>query len=317
MPIEQFDRSIEAAAPSPIDAGSSSPAASEQRRFAMSVDVEDYLHTWALSPVIGREAWDRWPSRVEAATMRIIDMFDRQDARGTFFMLGWVAKRAPLLVREIVARGHELASHSFNHDKVHELTPKAFHDDVRDTRHLLEDLSGSAVKGFRAPSFSINDCCWWAYDQLKEAGYSYSSSLHPISHDHYGMPSAPLRPFKPGDSDFLEIPVATVELFGRRVSCAGGGHFRLFPYRWSRWCLRKLAAERDRTAAFYFHPWEIDPGQPRVRGLSFRSRLRHYTGLAAMEQKLKRLLGDFRWDRMDRLYGFDRPTPDADAAIAG
>ena len=228
--------------------------------------------------------------------------------RATFFMLGWVAKRTPLLVREIVARGHELASHSFHHDKVHDLTPEAFHDDVRTTRLLLEDLSGSAVRGFRAPSFSINDRCWWAYDQLEEAGYRYSSSLHPIRHDHYGMPHAPLRPFKPTDSDFLEIPVATVELFGRRVSCAGGGHFRLFPYRWSKWLLDKLAAERDRTAAFYFHPWEIDPGQPLVRGLSLRSRLRHYTGLQAMEQKLKRLLGDFRWDRMDRLYG---PRPES------
>ncbi len=144
MPIDQPDNSPDAFV---------SPSTDRQRRFAMSVDVEDYLHTWALSPVIGRDAWDRWPSRVEAATMRIIDMFDRHEARGTFFMLGWVAKRAPLLVREIVARGHELASHSFNHDKVHELTPKAFHDDVRATRLLLEDLSGSAVKGFRAPSF--------------------------------------------------------------------------------------------------------------------------------------------------------------------
>ena len=294
--------------PKPYSNDSSLPAA---RPFAMSVDVEDYLHTWTMSEVIGRDAWDRWPSRVEAATMRIIDLFDRRNISATFFMLGWVAKRAPMLVREITARGHELASHSFHHDKVHDLTPKAFHDDVRDTRLLLEDLSGSAVKGFRAPSFSINERCFWAYDQLKEAGYSYSSSIHPIAHDHYGMPSAPLRPFRPGDSDMLEIPVATVELLGRRVSCAGGGHFRLFPYRWSKWCLNKLAAEPDRTAAFYFHPWEIDPGQPRVEGLSLRSRLRHYTGLSAMERKLRQLLSDFRWDRMDRLYGFDH----ADAAV--
>ncbi|MGI9418472.1 MAG: XrtA system polysaccharide deacetylase [Geminicoccaceae bacterium] len=273
----------------------------------MSVDVEDYLHTWALSPVIRRNAWDRWPSRVEAATMRIVDLFDRHEVRATFFMLGWVARRAPLLVREIVARGHELASHGFHHDKVHDLTPTAFLEDIRATRLLLEELGGTKVKGFRAPSFSINDGCWWAYDQLKEAGYSYSSSLHPIRHDHYGMPNAPLRPFQPVDN-FLEIPVATVELFGRRVSCAGGGHFRLLPYRWSRWCLNKLAADRDRNAAFYFHPWEIDPGQPRVRGLKLRSRLRHYTGLTAMEGKLQRLLGDFRWDRMDRLYGLEAHT---------
>ncbi len=289
----------------PFKTATSADNATARRCFAMSVDVEDYLHTWALSPVIRKDSWDLWPSRVEAATMRIIDMFDRHEVRATFFMLGWVAKRAPLLVREIVTRGHELASHSFHHDKVHDLTPDAFRDDVRSTRLLLEDLSGSAVKGFRAPSFSINERCWWAYDELKEAGYSYSSSLHPIRHDHYGMPTAPLQPFKPTDSDFLEIPVATVELLGRRVSCAGGGHFRLLPYRWSKWCLEKLAADEDRTAAFYFHPWEIDPGQPRVNGLSLRTRLRQYIGLSAMERKLKRLLGDFRWDRMDQLYRLD------------
>lgn len=287
-------------------AQSSKSTGAGRRRFAMSVDVEDYMHTWALSPMIQRDDWDHWPSRVEAATMRIIDLFDRHDTRATFFVLGWVAKRAPRLVREIVARGHELASHSFHHDKVHDLTPEAFLEDVRSTRLLLEDLSGTAVQGFRAPSFSIDERCWWAYDRLREAGYTYSSSLHPISHDHYGMPSAPLRPFKPGNSDILEIPVATVELLGRRVSCAGGGHFRLLPYRWSTWCLGKLAAERDRIAAFYFHPWEIDPGQPRVHGLSLRSRLRHYTGLGAMEGKLQRLLGDFAWDRMDQLYGLAR-----------
>lgn len=296
MPVDLNNSALNASAP--LDSKMT-------RRFAMSVDVEDYLHTWALSPVIGRHAWDQWPSRVEAATMRIIDLFDRHEVGATFFMLGWVAKRAPLLVREIVARGHELASHSFHHDKVHDLTPQAFHDDVRATRLLLEDLSGSAVQGFRAPSFSINDRCWWAYDQLKEAGYHYSSSLHPIPHDHYGMPTAPLSPFRPTDSDFLEIPVATVELFGRRVSCAGGGHFRLLPYLWSQWCLKKLASDQDRTAAFYFHPWEIDPGQPRVSGLSLKSRLRQYVGLASMERKLKRLFKDFHWDRMDRLYGLD------------
>ncbi len=272
----------------------------------MSVDVEDYIHTWALSPVIRRRDWDMWPSRVEAATMRIIDLFDRHDVKSTFFVLGWVAKRAPMLVREIVARGHELASHGFYHDKVHDLSPEAFCDDVRDTRLLLEDLGNTHVKGFRAPSFSINGSCWWAYNQLEEAGYSYSSSLHPISHDHYGMPDGPRSPFHPTDTAFLEIPVATVDVLGRRVSCAGGGHFRLTPYQWSKWCLSRLAGDAGRTAAFYFHPWEIDPGQPKVKGLPLRSKLRHYSGLGAMEGKLKRLLADFSWDRMDRLFGLDQ-----------
>ncbi|MGI9435248.1 MAG: XrtA system polysaccharide deacetylase [Geminicoccaceae bacterium] len=289
---------------------------SGERTFAMSVDVEDYLHAWALSPAIKREDWSAWPSRVEAATMRIIDLFDRQQIKGTFFVLGWVAKRAPLLVREIIARGHELASHGFHHDKVHELSPTDFREDVRATRLLLEDLSGVAVQGFRAPSFSINDCCWWAYDQLREAGYRYSSSVHPIAHDHYGMPTAPLAPFRPTDSDLIEIPVATIEVLGRRVSCAGGGHFRLFPYRWSKWCLGRLARENERTGAFYFHPWEIDPGQPRVQGLPLRSKFRHYTGLGAMERKLKRLFSDFRWDRMDRLYGLSNAAPAANSTAS-
>ncbi len=282
----------------------------------MSVDVEDYIHTWALSSVIKRQDWDQWPSRVEAATMRIIDLFDRHDVKSTFFVLGWVAKRAPMLIREIVARGHELASHGYYHDKVHDLSPDVFHNDVRDTRLLLEDLSSTHVKGFRAPSFSINNSCWWAYTQLEEAGYSYSSSLHPIAHDHYGMPDAPLSPFQPTNSSFLEIPVATVELLGRRVSCAGGGHFRLTPYQWSRWCLERLANDAHRTAAFYFHPWEIDPNQPKVQGLPLRSKLRHYSGLGAMEGKLKRLLRDFRWDRMDHLFGIERPGPTNTSAAA-
>ncbi len=285
--------------------------------FAMSVDVEDYFHAWALSSVIKRVHWDSWPSRVEASTMRILDLFDRHEIKATFFVLGWVAKRSPSLVREIVARGHELASHGYHHDKVHDLAPQEFLDDVRHTRLLLEDLGGTVVTGFRAPSFSINGCCWWAYDQLNEAGYRYSSSLHPIVHDHYGMPDAPLSPFRPIASKLVEIPVATIELLGRRISCAGGGHFRLFPYRWSKWCLSRLAKEEGRTAAFYFHPWEIDPDQPKVKGLPLRSRLRHYTGQAVMEQKLGRLLQDFRWDRFDRLYDVGRPATDASQPASG
>lgn len=283
-------------------------------RFAMSVDVEEYFHAWALSPVIKRAHWNSWPSRVERSTMQILDLFDRHEIKATFFVLGWVAKRSPSLVREIVARGHELASHGYHHDKVHDLAPREFLDDVRSTRLLLEDLGSTGVKGFRAPSFSINNCCWWAYDQLKEAGYQYSSSLHPIVHDHYGMPDAPLSPFRPIASELVEIPVATIELLGRRVSCAGGGHFRLFPYCWSKWCLSRLARNGERTAAFYFHPWEIDPDQPRVKGLPLRSKLRHYTGQAVMEQKLERLLRDFHWDRFDRLYDVGRSTPDVASA---
>jgi polysaccharide deacetylase family protein (PEP-CTERM system associated) len=267
----------------------------------MSVDVEDYLHAWALSPSIPRERWEAWPSRVAESTRRVLALLEAAGVEATFFVLGWVAQRHPDLVREIVARGHELASHGWHHHKVAELSQEAFRRDVQDTRRLLEDLGGVAVRGYRAPSFSIGPGEWWAFAVLEEAGYAYSSSLHPIPHDHYGLPTAPRFPFRPADGDLVELPVATLEL-GRRVSCAGGGHFRLLPYAWSRWCLARFRDRECRPATFYFHPWEIDAGQPRVPGLPWRSRLRHYVNLGSMEAKLRSLLRDFRWGRIDRAH---------------
>lgn len=269
---------------------------------AMSVDVEDYYHAWAITSLIGKKAWRSLPSRVGDSTRRILDLFDSRGVKATFFTLGWVAERQPALIRDIVARGHELASHGYGHDKVHSLAPRAFLDDVRKTRQLLEDQGGVAVRGYRAPSFSIDERCWWAYRALAEAGYAYSSSLHPIRHDHYGMPDAPLTPFRPDGGSVVEIPVATIDWRGRRISCAGGGHFRIYPYRWSRWCLDRLEADGTRCGVFYLHPWEIDPGQPRVPGLPLKSRLRHYTGQGRMEKKLARLLDDRQWSRIDRLF---------------
>ncbi|MGD9507067.1 MAG: XrtA system polysaccharide deacetylase [Geminicoccaceae bacterium] len=267
----------------------------------MSVDVEDYLHAWALSPAIPRDRWDAWPSRVAASTRRVLELLAAAEARATFFVLGWVARRHPDLVREIVAGGHELASHGHDHHKIAELTPAAFRRDVTDTRHLLEDLGGVEVRGYRAPSFSIGPAQWWAFDVLGEAGHRYSSSLHPIAHDHYGLPTAPRHPFRPVAGSLLEIPVATLDL-GRRVTCAGGGHFRLLPYAWSRWCLARHARAGDGPATFYFHPWEIDPGQPRLTTLPWRSRFRHYVNLERMEAKLRHLLRDFAWSRIDRTH---------------
>ncbi len=315
VPNEVPDRPADARRPHPLpspipDEDDVKPVAA--RHHGMSVDVEDYYHAWAITSVIGREAWPGLPSRVADSTRRILDLFDQRGIKATFFTLGWVAKREPALVRDIVARGHELASHGYGHDKVFELTPAAFLEDVRKTRLLLEDQGGVAVRGYRAPSFSINEQSWWAYDVLAEAGYTYSSSLHPIRHDHYGMPNAPQGPFKPTDADFLEIPVATIWLLGRRVSCAGGGHFRLFPYRWSRWCLSRLAADDARRGVFYLHPWEIDPGQPRIPGLPLRSRFRHYTGQGRMEKKLTKLLSARQWHRIDEVFEItDRPRGEA------
>jgi|SRR4051794_14170275 len=284
-----------------LERPSGSPSRGSGITNALSVDVEDYLHAWALSSAIPRERWDAWPSRVEASTRRVLRLLEAAGIKASFFVLGWVARRHPSLVREIVRAGHELASHGYAHHKVGELSPRSFGEDVLTTRLLLEDIGGVQVKGYRAPSFSIGIAEWWAFERLGEAGYAYSSSLHPISHDHYGLPAAPRHPFRPTSGALIEVPVATLDL-GRRVSCAGGGHFRLLPYRWSRWCLGRLGRTEGRPATFYFHPWEIDPGQPRVSGLPRRSRLRHYVNLHAMEGKLKLLFADFSWGRIDQVY---------------
>ena len=267
-------------------------------RHVMSVDVEEYFQVWALSGVVAAADWDRWPSRVEASTRRTLELFAGAGVRATFFVLGWVAERHPALVRAIVDAGHELASHGHGHAKVASLAPAAFRTDVARAKAALEDAGGVAVTGYRAPSFSIGTDTWWAYDVLAETGHRYSSSQHPIAHDHYGLPDAPRTPFRPTAGELVEVPVATVDP-GRRVSCAGGGHFRLLPYAWTRWCLDRLERREGHAGVFYFHPWEIDPGQPRVAGLPWRARLRHYVNLDRMETKLRRLLDDFAWDRLD------------------
>lgn len=260
----------------------------------MSVDVEDYFHAWALSAAVPPGDWERWPSRVERSTHRVLDLLAAAGVTATCFVLGWVASRRPGLVRAIVAAGHELASHGHGHEKVSLQSPAAFRADVARARALLEDIGGVPVRGYRAPSFSIGAAQWWAFPVLAETGHRYSSSLHPIRHDHYGLPDAPRTPFRPTDGPFVEIPVATVEL-GRRVSCAGGGYFRLLPYACSRALLARHVRREGLPATFYFHPWEIDPGQPRVPKLPLRSRFRHYVNLGRMEGKLERLLGDFAW----------------------
>jgi polysaccharide deacetylase family protein (PEP-CTERM system associated) len=278
----------------------------------MSVDLEEYYHAWALSSRLERSQWEACTSRIEGTTAKVLDLFAEASVTATFFVLGWVAQRHPGLVRDIAAQGHELASHGYAHKRVGEQDPDVFFEDVRHTRLLLEDLAGVPVNGFRAPNFSIDRSTWWAFERLAEAGYAYSSSVHPIRHDHYGAPDAPPRPFQPTAADLIEIPVSTIEVLGRRVSCAGGGHFRLLPYRWSRWCLDRFVNSGDSPAAFYFHPWELDPDQPRVSGLPLRARIRHYTHLGRMEDKLRRLLGDFRWGRFDEVFkivpGLDSST---------
>ena len=268
-------------------------------RNALSVDVEDYYHAWALSSAIPRAERGRWPVRVGEATRRVLDLFAAHGIHATFFILGEVAASHPGLIRAIAAGGHEIASHGYGHDKVSELSPQEFFADIDRTRKLLQDQTGAEVAGYRAPSFSIGAGEWWAYDELVRAGYRYSSSIHPIEHDHYRMPDAPRTPFRPldGDVDMIEIPVATIELMRRRTTCAGGGYFRFWPYFWPKWCLTRYGP----GAVFYFHPWEIDPGQPRVKGLPFKSKFRHYINLTRMEHKIARLAEDFAWGRVNEL----------------
>lgn len=274
------------------------------RRFAMSVDVEDYFQVWAFSKVIDRESWDGFAPRVEAATLATLDLLEKHGAKATFFTLGWVAARFPGLIREIVAQGHELGSHGYDHVKVCDQTREAFRSDAAKTKALLEDIAGVEVRGYRAPGFSIGPGAPWAHQTLAEIGYRYSSSLHPIAHDHYGDPRAPRVPFRPVKAcDFIEAPVATAAWLGRRISSAGGGWFRAAPYALSRRLIRRAARSLDGPVIFYFHPWEIDPGQPRIRNAPIKSRLRHYLNLSAMEKKLDRLLGEFAWGRIDASLG--------------
>lgn len=270
---------------------------------AMSVDVEDYLHVSAFETHIRRQDWAELPCRVERNTERVLKLFADHNIKATFFMLGWVAERYPQLVRRIVADGHELASHGYSHVRVTQQTRAQFREDVMRTKALLEDISGQVIQGYRAASYSIGTKNFWALSELQEAGYRYSSSIYPIRHDLYGMPAAPRFPFYPHDENgLLEIPVTTVELFKQKLPCGGGGYFRLLPYGWSRWAMRRVNRRDRRPCVFYFHPWEIDPGQPRQQGIGLKTRIRHYTNLARMEARLAKLLREFHWDRMDRVF---------------
>lgn len=285
----------------------------------LSVDVEDYYQVSAFAGMVRRDQWGRMPDRVVSNTARVLDLFARAGVRGTFFTLGCVAARHPGLVRDIVAGGHELASHGWDHERVTDLTPDSFFRDVDRTRRRLEDIGGVPVRGYRAPSFSIDRTNWWAYAELKSAGYRYSSSLNPIRHDHYGVPDAPRFPFEPVPG-LLEVPVTTVQVGRQRLPCGGGGFFRLVPYPLFRRGLEHLHRTDGQPAIFYFHPWEVDPEQPRVAGLPLKSRFRHYVNLHAMQGKVERLLRDFRWDRMDAVFlgrAAEANAPSFQPALAG
>jgi polysaccharide deacetylase family protein (PEP-CTERM system associated) len=266
----------------------------------LSVDVEDWFQVGAFENVIARGEWDSIRTRVEDNVYRILDLFAEADVKATFFTLGWVANRHPGLIRRIADAGHEVASHGYDHARVFTFDRKAFAHDILTARQIIEDCSGQPVTGYRAPSFSIDHRTPWAFAELAEQGYAYSSSVAPVVHDHYGWPAAPRFAFRPlADADLIEVPVTTAMLGGRRVAAGGGGFFRVLPYGFSRWAIRQVNRREGRPAVFYFHPWEIDPAQPRVAHAPVRSRFRHYTGLARMAGKLRGLIGEFAWGRMD------------------
>ena len=279
----------------------------ERIRNAMTCDVEDYFQVSAFAPYISRDSWPSRECRVEANIERILALFERHDVKGTFFTLGWIAERYPAMVRRIVAAGHELASHGYGHLRASDQSRAEFDNDIRSAKALLEDIGGQEVIGYRAPSFSIGEGNLWALDALTEAGYRYSSSIYPIRHDHYGMPDAPRFAFYPNGPDgLLEVPITTVQLGGKKLPAGGGGYFRLLPYALSRWMVKRVNEMDNEPALFYFHPWEVDPGQPRPEGLGAKARFRHYINIERMERRIAALAQDFAWDRMDRIF-LERP----------
>lgn len=284
------------------------PSAPAAITNALTIDVEDYFQVSAFAPHIDRSQWDTRECRVERNVHRMLDLLDRKHTKATFFTLGWVAERYPALVRRIVADGHELASHGYGHQRASDLSEAAFFEDVRSAKAILEDLSGTPVLGYRAPSFSIGAGNLWALDTLERAGYRYSSSIYPVQHDHYGMPDAPrfAHQIRPG---LMEIPPTTLRMFNRNLPSSGGGYFRLLPYALSRWMLQRVNQHDAQSAIFYCHPWEIDAEQPRVEGIGLKTRFRHYVNIGRTEARLARLLDDFRWGRMDRIFLGD-PEPE-------
>lgn len=269
---------------------------------AMTVDVEDYFQVSAFESYIDKKQWDNLEHRVEKNTHKMLDAFAEFEHKATFFTLGWVAERYPQLIKRIVAEGHELACHGYEHIRVTEQTPDQFRADIIRTKKILEALGGQEIKGYRAASYSINKTNLWAHDILAEEGFSYSSSVYPVKHDLYGIPDAPRFSYKPiAGSDFLEIPITTIRVGKKNLPCGGGGFFRFYPYILSKWAFNSINAG-NQSAIFYCHPWEIDPDQPKQTGLSAKTKFRHYLNLNKMEQRIRNLLEDFDWDTMENVF---------------
>jgi polysaccharide deacetylase family protein (PEP-CTERM system associated) len=273
------------------------------QKNAMTVDVEDYFQVSAFEPYISKTQWNNIPHRVEKNTNQILDLFAEKQIKATFFTLGWIAEQYPDLVKRIINDGHELASHGYEHIRVTEQTPDEFRKDISKSKKILEDLSGQEIKGYRAASYSIVTKNLWALDVLMEEGFSYSSSIYPVKHDLYGIPDAPRFIYEPiAEENFKEIPITTLRLFNKNYPCGGGGFFRLYPYVFSKWAFKRVNHNEQQSGIFYFHPWEIDPEQPRQEGLSFKTKFRHYLNLGKMEGRIRNLIEDFEWDTMETVF---------------
>ncbi len=271
------------------------------QKHAMTVDVEDYFHVSAFDSIFSEKDWPSIEHRVNDNTRRLLDLFEQHNTKSTFFILGAVAEKFPDLVKEIDKRGHEVASHGFAHRRATTQTQSVFKEDVYRSKSFLEDTIGRSIVGYRAPSFSINDTNEWAYETLVELGFQYSSSTYPIEHDLYGVPDWPrfkyVRP-----EGIIEIPIPTLRKNGENKGIGGGGYFRLYPYWLSKRRIQKFEQQENAPYSFYFHPWEIDPNQPRIKEASFKSKFRHYVNLDKMEGKIAKLLTDFQWDTMQNVY---------------
>lgn len=276
---------------------------------AISIDVEDYFQVSAFEHSIDRDSWDAIEHRIVDNTYKVISLLEQHNVKATFFTLGWVAERYPEIVRKIINDGHELASHGYGHQRVSDLTPIEFKQDVLKAKGILEDIAGVEIKGYRAPSYSIGKKNIWALDILAQTGHEYSSSIYPIKHDHYGYPEAPRFAFKDKKTGIIEIPITTVKLTNRLIPSGGGGFFRFYPYFLSRWLINRVNKADKQPAIFYFHPWEIDPNQPVQLNISSKSKFRHYLNLDKTEKRLNLLMNDFSWDRMDNVFINGKEVP--------
>ncbi|APE06581.1 polysaccharide deacetylase [Alteromonas sp. RW2A1] len=273
----------------------------DNRLNAMTVDVEDYFQVSAFEGVVDKKDWNSISLRVGDNTNRLLDLFAANNVKSTFFTLGWVAQRCPDVIKRIVREGHELASHGLAHQRATTMTEKQLFDDIKQSKDILENIGGVALKGYRAPSFSINDSNTWAYDILKDLGFTYSSSTYPISHDLYGVPEWPRFKYQ-RDNGLIEIPIPTIRKKDTNVGIGGGGYFRLYPYWLSKRRITEFMKTESAPYSFYFHPWEIDAQQPRFDNAPWKSKVRHYINLSKMEGKIEKLIKDFNWVTMQEAY---------------